>query len=83
MPGDPAPDFTVKPVLAGEKVILRPFREEDIPAMALALADPEVRRLAPRQLARDGERQALRRHCRIPYIRTRAEMAVRTDQYWP
>jgi RimJ/RimL family protein N-acetyltransferase len=50
MPGSPAPDFpvpdfSVKPTLTGEKVILRPFREDDYPAMAAALADPEVRTL--------------------------------------
>lgn len=37
-----APDWTVKPVLRGERLELRPFREEDLPAMAEALADPEV-----------------------------------------
>ena len=34
-----------KPVLAGEKVILRPFTEADIAAMGPILADPEVLRL--------------------------------------
>lgn len=43
MPG--SPDFTVKPTLVGEKAILRPFCEADYPAMATALADPEVRKL--------------------------------------
>lgn len=37
-----APDWLTKPVLSGELVELRPFREEDLPGMAAALADPEV-----------------------------------------
>jgi RimJ/RimL family protein N-acetyltransferase len=39
------PDFSVKPVLTGDNVVLRPFAAEDIPAMLAALADPEVLRL--------------------------------------
>jgi RimJ/RimL family protein N-acetyltransferase len=42
---DPLPDFSVKPTLTGARVVLRPFRAEDIPAMLEALADPEVLRL--------------------------------------
>ncbi|WP_432133116.1 GNAT family N-acetyltransferase [Streptomyces sp. bgisy154] len=38
-------DFSVKPVLTGEKTVLRPFTEEDVPTMARILADPEVIRL--------------------------------------
>lgn len=38
-------DFSVKPVLTGEKVVLRPFTEDDLSAMQEALADPEVLRL--------------------------------------
>ncbi|WP_344618358.1 GNAT family protein [Dactylosporangium salmoneum] len=37
--------FTIKPVLAGSRVTLRPFRDEDLPAMAAAIADAEVVRL--------------------------------------
>jgi hypothetical protein len=40
----PSP-FVVKPVLAGRKVTLRPFRDDDLPAIAAALADAEVLRL--------------------------------------
>lgn len=36
-------DFSVKPTLSGEKVTLRPFREEDLPALREALLDPEAR----------------------------------------
>jgi RimJ/RimL family protein N-acetyltransferase len=36
-------DFTVKPTLAGELVILRPFRADDLPAMRAVMLDPEGR----------------------------------------
>ncbi|MET9802804.1 GNAT family protein [Streptomyces sp. NPDC006368] len=46
MPADPPittpTDFSVKPTLTGEKVLLRPFTEDDAPTMAEILADPEV-----------------------------------------
>ncbi|WP_431681997.1 GNAT family N-acetyltransferase [Kitasatospora sp. KL5] len=38
-------DFSHKPVLTGDLVQLRPFRPEDLPDIAAALDDPEVRRL--------------------------------------
>lgn len=38
-------DFSVKPVLRGERALLRPFTEEDVPVMARILSDPEVIRL--------------------------------------
>jgi len=38
-----SPDFAVKPRLTGVTVILRPFRESDLPAMSEALLDPEAR----------------------------------------
>jgi RimJ/RimL family protein N-acetyltransferase len=37
------PGFAVKPTLAGELVLLRPFRAEDLPAMRAVLLDPEGR----------------------------------------
>lgn len=37
--------FTDKPVLRGERVVLRPFAEDDIAAMGPVLADPEMLRL--------------------------------------
>lgn len=37
--------FADKPTLEGERVLLRPFTEDDLPAMTAALADPEVARL--------------------------------------
>jgi len=38
-----SPGFAVKPTLTGDKVILRPFRAADRPAMSEALLDPEAR----------------------------------------
>ena len=37
--------FAFKPTLRGERVLLRPFQEDDLPAIAEALVDPEVVRL--------------------------------------
>ncbi|GAB3065312.1 GNAT family N-acetyltransferase [Pedococcus soli] len=37
--------FAAKPTLTGERVVLRPFEEGDLPAMTEAVADPEVGRL--------------------------------------
>lgn len=42
---DPPVTFSVKPVLTGEKTLLRPFTVDDVPVMAEILADPEVLRL--------------------------------------
>jgi RimJ/RimL family protein N-acetyltransferase len=38
-----SPDFAIKPTLIGDKVILRPFSEDDLPAMSEAMLDPEAR----------------------------------------
>ena len=40
-----AADFSVKPTLAGPRVVLRPFVAGDFPAIREALRDPEVVRL--------------------------------------
>ena len=45
MTTEASPDFAVKPMLTGEQVLLRPFRDDDLPAIRAALADPEVVRL--------------------------------------
>ncbi|WP_370639598.1 GNAT family N-acetyltransferase [Allobranchiibius sp. GilTou73] len=37
-----------KPVLTSERVVLRPFEERDLPVMAAAIGDPDVRRLTGR-----------------------------------
>ena len=39
-------DFAIKPTLTGEKVILRPFTEADLPALSATLLDPEARILS-------------------------------------
>jgi RimJ/RimL family protein N-acetyltransferase len=41
--------FAEKPTLTGDLVVLRPFREEDLDAMAAAISDPEVGRLTGSQ----------------------------------
>ena len=40
MPSDSA--FAVKPTLVGERVTLRPYREEDLPHLTAAVNDPEA-----------------------------------------
>ncbi|MFI6819336.1 GNAT family N-acetyltransferase [Micromonospora sp. NPDC050187] len=42
---DHVPHFADKPTLAGDRVLLRPFLADDLPALRTALADPEVIRL--------------------------------------
>jgi RimJ/RimL family protein N-acetyltransferase len=39
------PDFSVKPTITGEKVVLRPFTEDDLPGMLQVLRDPEALKL--------------------------------------
>jgi hypothetical protein len=39
------PDFATKPTLTGHKVVLRPFVDDDLPAMLAALQDPEAVKL--------------------------------------
>jgi RimJ/RimL family protein N-acetyltransferase len=41
----PAARFADKPTLTGERVVLRPFEEADLPALEAAIADPELGRL--------------------------------------
>jgi RimJ/RimL family protein N-acetyltransferase len=53
-PTDPV-DFSVKPVLTGEKALLRPFTEDDVPVMTRVLADPEVIRLTGSPAEEFGE----------------------------
>jgi RimJ/RimL family protein N-acetyltransferase len=40
-----AADFSVKPVLTGDRVVLRPFLDGDFPAIRAALQEPEAVRL--------------------------------------
>ena len=39
------PDFATKPTLIGERVILRPYIDADLPALREAMADPDLLRL--------------------------------------
>ena len=39
------PDFATKPTLTGERVILRPYIDADLPALREAMADPDLLRL--------------------------------------
>jgi hypothetical protein len=39
------PDFSVKPTITGEKVVLRPFTEDDLRGMLHVLRDPETLKL--------------------------------------
>jgi len=41
----PTTTFAEKPTLAGDLVTLRPFRDEDLPALTEAIGDPEAARL--------------------------------------
>ncbi|MHB1431777.1 MAG: GNAT family N-acetyltransferase [Streptosporangiaceae bacterium] len=45
LPVTQTPDFSVKPTISGEKVVLRPFTEDDLPGMLQVLRDPEVLKL--------------------------------------
>ncbi|MFE9192911.1 GNAT family N-acetyltransferase [Micromonospora sp. NPDC007208] len=59
MPSDQTtPDFSIKPTLTGEWVILRPFVDDDLDTFRAAVADPEVARLtgSPADDAPDEER---------------------------
>ncbi len=44
-PAERTCDFSVKPTLTGNRVVLRPFTDDDIPAMRDILRDPAVIRL--------------------------------------
>ncbi|CAM5332873.1 acetyltransferase [Streptomyces spiroverticillatus] len=67
-------DFSVKPTLTGERVLLRPFAEEDLPAMLAALRDPEVLRLTGSPRYEPDEDGATR-----TWYLTRAEQTDRLD----
>ena len=75
-------DFAIKPTLTGDKVILRPFIEADLPALRDALLDPEARILtgsvhdeaqANAALSPEEERSAL------DWFATRNEQPDRLD----
>ncbi|MFI0791277.1 GNAT family N-acetyltransferase [Micromonospora rubida] len=41
----PTPDLSAKPTITGDRVVLRPFVDDDVAALRAAVTDPEVRRL--------------------------------------
>ncbi len=57
---EPAADFSVKPTLTGEKVVLRPFVAADLPALTEVLRDPEAVRLTGSTPLRPDDEAALR-----------------------
>ncbi|TWD83366.1 RimJ/RimL family protein N-acetyltransferase [Kribbella amoyensis] len=65
-------DFSHKPTLAGERVILRPLDEADFPMMRAAMADPEVARLTWSQAAISEEKAR-------EWLRTRKDQPDRLD----
>ncbi len=65
-------DFSTKPILTGELVVLRVLDEEDFPAMKAAMADPEVGRLTGSHAPVDDERA-------LEWLRTRKDQPDRLD----
>ncbi|WP_229399434.1 GNAT family N-acetyltransferase [Micromonospora okii] len=57
MSTEPAPDLSVKPILTGELVVLRPFVDDDVATFRAALADPEVCRLTGSPVEEPDERR--------------------------
>lgn len=65
-------DLSYKPLIVGEKVILRPFKGEDLPYIEECLKDPEVNKLTGSQS--DFDREFL-----IEWYNTRNEQKDRLD----
>jgi hypothetical protein len=62
-------DFSYKPTLTGELVILRPLTEDDYPAMRIAFDDAEVIRLTGSHTAISDERAR-------EWLRTRKDLTA-------
>jgi RimJ/RimL family protein N-acetyltransferase len=75
------PDWLTKPNLMGSRVLLRPFEEQDFPAMGEALADPEVLRLTGSIHASEetAGRSAVLDEKGLEWYRTRNTAADRLD----
>ena len=73
--------FAVKPVLTGERVVLRPFTDADIAAMGPVLADPEVLRLTGSvHTTREAtSRPAVLTERELEWYRTRKDQPDRLD----
>ncbi|MFD1019827.1 GNAT family N-acetyltransferase [Thalassobacillus hwangdonensis] len=65
-------DLRHKPVVEGEKVILRPFEEKDIPYIMECLEDPEVLKLT-------GSTSELDKEATLKWYRTRNDQTDRLD----
>ncbi|MFF8599392.1 GNAT family N-acetyltransferase [Streptomyces sp. NPDC015232] len=65
-------DFSYKPTLTGERVLLRPVTEDDVPALLPMLRDPEIGRLTGSHAELDE--RALRR-----WYATRGDQTNRLD----
>jgi RimJ/RimL family protein N-acetyltransferase len=75
------PGWLTKPNLMGSRVLLRPFEEQDFPAMGEALADPEVLRLTGSIHASEEAtgRSAVLDEKGLEWYRTRNTAADRLD----
>lgn len=74
----PLPDFSVKPTLVGEKVLLRPFLvEQDLPVLRPVIQDPEVGRLTGSPVAQSWDDEAEDRF--LAWYGTRHEQRDRLD----
>ena len=65
-------DFSIKPTLTGESVILRPLDEGDFEALMTAMDDPEVTRLT-------GSRGDIEEDFYREWLRTRKDQDDRLD----
>lgn len=65
-------NLSYKPILEGEKVILRPFKDEDFPYMKECLLDPEVIKLT-------GSSSDLNWESTLEWYNTRNEQTDRLD----
>ncbi|MGC4944345.1 GNAT family N-acetyltransferase [Kribbella sp. DT2] len=65
-------DFSIKPILTGELVVLRVLDEQDFPAMKAAMDDPEVARLT-------GSHEEIGDEKTLEWIRTRKDQPDRLD----
>jgi RimJ/RimL family protein N-acetyltransferase len=79
---DQGPDFSIKPTLTGEKVVLRPFGDDDLADIRAVLLDPEARILTgsvhdaaqARAAESPGEERLL-----LDWYRGRGDQADRLD----
>ena len=74
----PPADFSVKPTLVGERVLLRPFLvEQDLPVLRPVIQDPEVGRLTGSPVAESWDDAAEDRF--VTWYSTRHEQRDRLD----